>query len=213
MVVIIIALTILHHRCYLSALASMVSSAPYMSSSTRPVCPSPCRPCCCISGRLVTPPKSAPCPSPASPAPPAPSRNHRINAVPLGLGAVPRAWSNAPRTPDLPRWPWCSARPRSLARAQASVAFLMSLRSLAMRLKEDMVDGPRLVPPVIQWASRAFLERAEEGLLASSALLDMLVADGCGLSASSVGCEFLYLWCYYLLGTGLGFVGVTGSFC
>lgn len=29
------------------------------------------------------------------------------------------------------------------------------------------MDGPRFVPPVIQWASRAFLERAEEGLLGS----------------------------------------------
>lgn len=69
----------------------------------------------------------------------------------------------------------------------------MSLRSLAMRLKEDMVDGPRLVPPVIQWARRAFLERAEEGLAGSFVLLDILVEDGCGLSASLVVSGFLCL--------------------
>lgn len=50
----------------------------------------------------------------------------------------------------------------------------MSLRSLAMRVKEDIVDGPRLVPPVIQWARRAFLERAEDELVGSFVLLDIL---------------------------------------
>lgn len=53
------------------------------------------------------------------------------------------------------------------------VAFLMSLRSLVMRTKDDMVDGPRLVPPVIQCARRAFLERNEVGALGSFSL-DML---------------------------------------
>lgn len=90
--------------------------------------------------------------------------------------------------PDLPHWPWCSDRPRSLERAQASVAFLMSLRSLAMRLKDDMVDGPRLVPPVIQWARRAFLERAEEGLSGLFVLLDIL---GCGRSTRVVVWDYL----------------------
>lgn len=57
------------------------------------------------------------------------------------------------------------------------MAFLTSLRSIVIRTKEDMVDGPRLVPPVIQWASRAFLERAEEGLLGSFVSLDILLAS------------------------------------
>lgn len=93
--------------------------------------------------------------------------------MPLGLGPAPRAWSRAPGRPDLPHWPWWSSRPRSPATAQALVAFLTSLRSLVIRVKEDMVDGPRLVPPVIQWARRAFLERAEEGVFGSFVLLDI----------------------------------------
>lgn len=132
----------------LSALTPVVFSAPYMSSSmslsTGPVCS-----CWCISGCPAASPGCAMCASAPLSAPPPPSRYHRISALPLGLGAFPRAWSHA------------------------LVALFISLRSLVMRLKEDMVDGPRLVPPVTQWAARAILERAEAGLLGSSMSLDI----------------------------------------
>lgn len=72
----------------------------------------------------------------------------------------------------------------------------MSMRSLAMRVKEDIVDGPRLVPPVIQWARRAVLERAEDGLLGSFVLLDIFVALVLLMRSCGTIC---YLFCYYNL--------------
>lgn len=68
------------------------------------------------------------------------------------------------------------------------------------------MDGPRLVPPVIQCARRAFLERDEEGLFGSSSLLDILMKVrlwslySYGRVGSSVA--VVLLPCYHLLGIG-----------
>jgi hypothetical protein len=95
------------------------------------------------------------------------------------------------------------------------VALSTALRSLVVWTKEDMVDGPRSVPPVIQWARRAVLERSEEGLgglLVSFGMLASSFRDSCALGPF----ESLFLgWSYlgrYVLEVG-GVADVSSRIC